>query len=107
MSFTKKKKEIVVINIKRDALYGFVFIGRDFRDPKGRGKWGNPFKIVKGKCTRAESIEKFKEYWYAPEQAWLRALARKELRGAVLGCYCKPYDCHGDVIKEYLDLLDV
>ena len=26
-----------------------------------------------------------------------------QLRGKVLGCFCKPGPCHGDVIKEYLD----
>ena len=25
------------------------------------------------------------------------------LRGKVLGCFCKPEACHGDVIKEWLD----
>jgi hypothetical protein len=27
----------------------------------------------------------------------------EELKGKVLGCFCKPNACHGDVIKEYLD----
>jgi len=103
MGFTKKKSEVLVINIKRDPIRGYVFIGRDYLYPTGRGKYGNPFKIIKGKRTRAESIELFKEYFHAPEQASLRAMARAELKGAILGCYCKPYDCHGDIIKEYLE----
>ena len=28
------------------------------------------------------------------------------LKGKRLGCFCKPYPCHGDIIKEYLDTLD-
>ena len=26
-----------------------------------------------------------------------------QLQGKRLGCFCKPYLCHGDIIKEYLD----
>lgn len=28
------------------------------------------------------------------------------LRGHTLGCHCKPYACHGDVLAEYLNKLD-
>lgn len=30
----------------------------------------------------------------------------KALRGHTLGCHCKPYACHGDVLAEYLIKLD-
>ncbi len=28
------------------------------------------------------------------------------LKGKTLGCHCKPAACHGDVIAEYLNVLD-
>jgi hypothetical protein len=33
----------------------------------------------------------------------LKARAVRELRGKVLGCYCKPKRCHGDIIAEYVN----
>ena len=62
----------------------------------GRGsKFGNPFLIGKD-GTREDVIKKFEVY------------ARKQLvngiaflpKDAVLGCYCKPKPCHGDVIVK-------
>lgn len=62
-------------------------------------KWGNPFVIGKD-GTRAEVIEKYREY----------VLRRKDLmdqleslRGKRLGCYCKPLACHGDVLVDLLE----
>lgn len=102
MSWTKEKDKCVVVNLKRDRIPGAIYIGRDTRDPKGRGKWGNPFPIVKGVRTREQSIEAFKAYFYHPDQAGLRAMARRELRGKVLECYCKPKKCHGGIIAAYV-----
>ena len=103
MSWTKPKDKCVVVNLKRDRITGAVYIGRDERDPKGRGKWGNPFPIVRGERTRRQSIEEFKEYFYHPDQVALRQMARRELKGKVLACYCKPEDCHGDIIAAYVN----
>lgn len=33
-----------------------------------------------------------------PMQAPLVERAKRELRGKILGCWCKPLDCHGDVL---------
>jgi hypothetical protein len=38
-----------------------------------------------------------------PKQAALVEKAKRELRGKVLGCWCKPLDCHGDVLKAVAD----
>jgi hypothetical protein len=50
---------------------------------------------------RAEAIAKFREWFLA--QPELVARARRELRGKVLGCWCRPASCHGDVIAEIID----
>jgi hypothetical protein len=31
----------------------------------------------------------------------------KALRGKVLGCFCKPRPCHGDVLLEFVDKVAV
>jgi len=102
MTHTKKKSETIVMHI-RNGLAGKVYIGRDSRDPRGRGKWGNPFPIKKGVRTREQSIEEFKEYFFHPDQAGLRALARLNLNGAILVCYCVLEDCHGHIIAAYVN----
>lgn len=65
----------------------------------GRGsKWGNPYKIdVDG--TRSEVIELY-ESWIREQPELMAAL--DELEDKVLGCWCKPLDCHGDVLVKLL-----
>lgn len=64
----------------------------------GRGsKWGNPFVIgVDG--TRREVIERYRR-WIVRQPQFDDL---EELRGKVLGCFCKPLPCHGDVLVEFL-----
>ena len=79
--------EIKVVNIRNEKCE--VYIGRG-------SKWGNPFKIP-ADGDRAEVIRKYREY-ILKRQDLLNAL--DELRGKILGCYCKPLACHGDVLKD-------
>jgi hypothetical protein len=79
-----------VVNIKRGSKFD-VYIGRP-------SKWGNPFKIGSD-GTRAEVIAKYKAWLWQKMQANEITLDDLlTLRGKTLGCYCKPNDCHGDVI---------
>lgn len=67
-----------------------------------RSIFGNP--VVIGKHgTRKEVIEKFREWIEQPAQRNLVDVARRKLKGRVLGCVCKPLPCHGDVWIEILD----
>jgi hypothetical protein len=59
-------------------------------------KWGNPF-VVDTHGARGECIALY--------EAWLRENAElfaalDELRGLVLGCWCAPRACHGDVLAR-------
>ena len=60
-----------------------------------RTKWGNLYRIG----PHGERDQVIADY-----RAWLRrqpdvvAAARAELRGKVLGCWCAPLACHGDVL---------
>lgn len=66
-----------------------IYIGRP-------SKWGNPF-VIGQDGTRAEVIEKYKEwFWKQPELV----KAIPELKGKVLGCWCSPGKCHGDFLAE-------
>jgi hypothetical protein len=48
--------------------------------------------------TREEVVEKYAEWLL--EQPELVAKAREELKGKVLGCWCAPKLCHGDILAE-------
>lgn len=65
-----------------------VYIGRP-------SKWGNPWSI--GALSREEVIEKYR-VWIETQPALLASLS--ELRDKVLGCWCAPQACHGDVLVE-------
>lgn len=82
-----------------------VYIGRG-RDPKRGtvGPWGNQYSHLPNSLaemhvsTRSEAIEKYREWLYAHPE--VIELAKKELRGKILGCWCAPKPCHGDVLLE-------
>jgi len=69
-----------------------VYIGRP-------SKYGNPFKIGRD-GSRAEVIQKYR-IWLASRPELVEDM-RKNLKGKVLGCWCKPEACHGDVILEVI-----
>ena len=76
-----------VVNL-RDEPYD-VYIGR------GRGsRWGNDF-VVGRDGTREEVIEKFRREKLPALRPFLPELVDK-----VLGCYCKPKACHGDILAN-------
>jgi hypothetical protein len=72
----------------RKAPYN-VFIGRP-------SKWGNPY-VVGRDGTREQVIAKYVA-WLRTQPDLLECI--EELRGKVLGCWCKPAACHGDVLAE-------
>lgn len=80
-----------VVHCKKE--YYDVYIGRP-------SKYGNPFKIGKD-GTREEVIEKYRD-WLHRNPNLMREV-KEELKDKVLGCWCKPDACHGDVLKELCD----
>jgi hypothetical protein len=83
-----------VVHCKREPFD--VYIGRP-------SKWGNPFSHKDGTLaefrveTREEAIASYAE-WIKTQPELLESLP--ELRGKVLGCWCAPLACHGDVLSE-------
>lgn len=84
-------KKLRLVHFKR-APYD-VYIGRP-------SKWGNPYPKEEGVRTRAEAINAYREYILANKEL-LADL--HELEGKVLGCWCYPKSCHGDVLLELLE----
>ncbi len=82
----------MVVHCKRK--FHDVYIGRP-------SKWGNPFLIGRD-GTREEVIEKYRE-WIQTQPQLLADL--HELKGKVLGCWCAPLACHGDVLTELASAL--
>ena len=80
-----------VVHCKRDPYD--VYIGRP-------GPYGNPFTIGKD-GNREEVVEKYAEWVLT--QPELLATIRTELNGKVLGCFCAPKLCHGDIIVELIN----
>lgn len=89
-----------VVNIRTSAEYD-EYIGRAGHGEDGY--FGNPFKLQRHE-PRGITIEKFTAYFYKRLESdpvfKERILA---LRGKVLGCFCKPNACHGDVIAKYVN----
>ena len=79
----------MVVNLRKSNYN--IYIGRG-------SKWGNPF-IIGRDGNREEVIKKYREY--IMQSDLLNDL--EELRGKVLGCFCKPKACHGDVLVELLE----
>jgi hypothetical protein len=81
-----------------------VYIGRAGNGESGY--FGNPFKLAH-ESLRANVLEQYKIYFFQRlERDKFFKERVMELRGKVLGCFCHPMSCHGDVIASYLNALE-
>ena len=82
-----------IVNIKRNKCD--VYIGRG-------SPFGNPFRIGDD-GDRVQVLAKYRTYFKRrlTDQSFRDKVL--SLKGKVLGCWCKPLLCHGDVIVEYLE----
>lgn len=84
-----KSQKGKVVNLRKEPYDVYI----------GRGSiWGNPFKIGRD-GTREEVVQKYGE-WIQSRPDLLARL--DELKDKVLGCFCHPKACHGDVLIELL-----
>lgn len=81
-----------------------VYIGRP-------SKWGNPYThrvsrtLAQYKVnTRQQAIEAYKE-WITNRDGKYLLDYLYELKDKILVCWCKPEDCHGDVLAELVSKL--
>jgi hypothetical protein len=96
------KKETTVVNIVSvPRPYYDVYIGRRH---DGIGMFGNPFELKYFNNNRTRVLSLYKYYFWArldmdPNfKKWVEGL-----RGQILGCFCKPKECHGDIIVDHLE----
>lgn len=75
----------LVVHCKRDPYD--IYIGRP-------SKWGNPFVI--GKDGDRSRVVLLYAGWIATQPDLLSSV--HELRGKVLGCWCAPSLCHGEIL---------
>ena len=88
--YKEREKEVKVVHCKREPFD--VYIGRP-------SKWGNPFSIGKD-GTREEVISKYEAYIMSQPNL---ITDLEELKGKVLGCWCAPLACHGDILKIMIE----
>ena len=77
-----------------------VYIGRALNYPKAtfpESKWHNPFTV---KQYGLEASLKLFEIYMKKSPELMNSL--HELKGKILGCWCKPKVCHGDVLIKLL-----
>ncbi len=82
-----------VVHCKKEKFD--VYIGRP-------SKWGNCFTIGKD-GSRDEVIEKYKK-WIMTQPDLLKRVV-PELKNKVLGCWCTPQKCHGDILVLLADTI--
>ena len=77
--------------------------------------WGNPYSHKKSGTiakfivsSREQAINKYREYILdrLVKESDLRAAFDREIRNKILGCWCKPSSCHGDILKEIAEQLE-
>jgi hypothetical protein len=101
-----KMQETTVVNIRDHReweMEGGVYIGRAVPS-RGLKKsiFANPFRIGSD-GDRDRVIEKYRGVFYEKLRNPSFARAVEALRGKMLVCWCSPADCHGRIIKEYLE----
>ena len=78
-----------------------IYIGRRLTYPKAtfpQSKWANPFPIKKFGRIKG-NLKLYEKHIRNSPDLWN---ALHELKDKILGCWCKPEPCHGDIIIKLL-----
>ena len=95
-----------VINISELTKYKGVQSTKEY-EYIGRGSyWGNPYSMFDEGETRDEVIRKYKYDFDYEKFPHIEKSNVYKLAGKKLGCFCKPNNCHGDVLADYLNNWD-
>lgn len=107
-----------VINIDKEKYRHlspsqYEYIGR-LPNRKNTPNWSNPYSMYdfqigddESQLSREDVIRKF-EYGFHRDNlpTNLKKTDTYQLAGKRLGCHCKPYACHGDIIADFLNSWD-
>ena len=88
-----------------------IYIGRNGRVPIGKkidkktfhfksSIWHNPFRIQNN--DRTSCIDKYEKYILEKIENEPKKYDLNKLVGKNLGCWCKPKQCHGDVLIKIM-----
>jgi hypothetical protein len=88
-----------IVNLKYDTYDVYI----------GRGSiWGNPFshkndtKALFKVKSRKDALNCYKE-WILNGEGQFLLDHLNDIEGKILGCYCKPMNCHGDILVEIIN----
>lgn len=89
----KRSKGLIVVDCD-------IYIGR--RCVMGgwdlpHSEWANPFILGEHATTREELLEMYLDYVISNPELMA---SLHELKGKVLGCWCSPQLCHGDILSS-------
>ena len=93
-----------VVNIRmvnRKRPYYDIYIGRESYYPNARfsqSKWANLPNVKKVGIKK--SLELYEKHIRNTPNLWNTLF---ELKGKILGCWCKPKPCHGDILIKLLE----
>lgn len=100
----KTEEKLRAVNLMKESYDRYI--GRDYDDPDGRGKFGNPVacnrvcpvcgEIHRTKGSTLPCYSKCLNDRIRKDKAFRKAV--RKLNGKRLGCYCKPNPCHGDIL---------
>ncbi len=98
-----------VVNIKHCDVRDYIYIGR-------QGGWqhfGNPFRIGKD-GNREEVVEKCRKWLNGEDFPLFRQMQRAwilnhliMLKDEKLGCHCVPLPCHGSILADMTDRVEI
>jgi hypothetical protein len=105
---TSEKSVTAVVHIQRSSGVIVqdcdIYIGRAWNSGGWKlkaSKWANPFTVKKYGLDLA--LEKYESYIRSNKELMADL---PSLRGKVLGCWCKPNRCHGDILIKLLNEFD-
>jgi len=91
---------IKVVHCRKEKYDIYIGHAIPLRGIKG-SKWCNPFEVGRD-GTREQVIAKYRD-WITRGGGRHLVKDLHELRDKVIGCWCKPKACHGDVLKQLID----
>lgn len=108
MQVVNVKKQYLKMNGYNDLVHwlsnkNHVYIGRDMTlyVPGAVGsKWKNPFSAKKYGLDKC--LQLYEEHLLSNKDL-MKSLP--ELKGKILGCWCKPNKCHGDILMKYINMV--
>jgi hypothetical protein len=110
MCSLKVKPKTTVLNVYH-GKQSDVYIGRAGHGQDGYfgniHPVGNPCPKCKATHTQEEAVEAYRaDFLVRIEKDPVFKKKVLELCGKTLGCFCKPKQCHGDVLAEYVNTHD-